>query len=81
MGVNTRFRPLPCSDVKKALKNLGFTKKNKGSGTSHEQWRKVVDNKLYKATVDCHKGEVKAMDVRSIIKQAGVSKKQFFDAM
>lgn len=76
----TRFRPLPCKDVEHALRNLGFTKDKKKS-TSHEHWRITRNDKLYKVTVDCHKGEVDARNVRSIIKQAGISKKDFFNSI
>jgi predicted RNA binding protein YcfA (HicA-like mRNA interferase family) len=76
--VFSRFRPLKYRDVKTALLNLGFTSvKQVGS---HEQWEKVIDGRKRKVTVAPHKGEVGAKDVRSIISQAGVSRKAFFDA-
>ncbi|CUS33510.1 YcfA family protein (fragment) [Candidatus Nitrospira nitrificans] len=34
---------------------------------------------MYKVTVDCHRGEVKAQDIKSIIGQAGISKEQFWN--
>ena len=76
----SRFRPLPCKDVRNILKTLGF-EPDKQKSTNHEHWRIIRDGKLFKVTVDCHKGEVKALDVRSIIKQAGVSKSTFFGAL
>ena len=65
--------------AERALKNLGFTE-DKRRGTSHRQWRKYVEGHLYKVTVDCHKGEVSAKNIRSIIKQAGVIAKEFYEA-
>ena len=78
--MNFKFAPYPCRKVEEALKNLGFTEEKKGS-TSHVHWSKIVDGRKFKATVDCHRGEVKAKDVVSIIAQAGVTKKQFLAAM
>lgn len=74
-----QFKPLPCRLIERALHNLGFSE-DKGKGTSHKQWRKIVNGHLYKVTVDCHRGEVSANNVRSIIKQAGVAMKDFYDA-
>lgn len=51
-----------------------------GQKGSHEQYEKIVDGRKYKVTVDCHGGEVKAMDVRSIISQAGLTKSEFYAA-
>lgn len=70
------YRPLKCREVRRKLKKLGFTKE-KDKGGSHEKWRAMRGGKLRKVTVDCHGGEVRAMDVASIIKQAGVSKKDW----
>jgi len=75
------FRPLKCRDVKRALTTLDF-KEQPGGGSSHSQWEKIDEyGHKHKVTVDCHKGEVRAIDVRSIISQAGVTKKQFYDAI
>ncbi len=63
----------------RALKNLGFSPDDP-NGTSHKHWRKIRDGKLFKVTLDVHKGEVKANDIRSMIKQAGVSKKEWYQA-
>lgn len=75
-----RHVPLKCRDVEKALDTLGF-KPEKQGGTSHAHWVKVVDGHMWKVTVDCHRGEVRANDVKSIVKQAGVSRRQFYDAL
>lgn len=72
------FKPLPCRIVRKILAELGFVEQPCRSGTSHEQWEKIVDGHLYKVTLDCHHGEVKAQDIKSIIGQAGITKRQFW---
>ncbi len=74
------FRPLPCRTIERTLRNLGFIEDAQKS-TSHRQWRKLMGGRLYKVTLDCHKGEVSAVNVRSIIKQTGVTKKEFFEAI
>ncbi len=81
MGGKYSYRPLKCRDVKRALTNLGFTKRPPTAGTSHESWTATIDGKFRKVTVDCHKGEVKAKDVKSIIGQADVGKRKFFDSI
>jgi predicted RNA binding protein YcfA (HicA-like mRNA interferase family) len=77
----SRYYPLTCKEVKKILKNLGFTKR-KPKGTSHEQWVKTVrKNKkdhLYKVTVDCPKAPFSQDLIKSMASQAGVSKKDFY---
>lgn len=73
------FRPIKCREVRRKLKNLGF-KKEKATGGSHEKWRAMINGVLKKVTVDCHNGEVRALDVNSIIGQAGVTKRAWRDA-
>lgn len=80
-----RFKPYPCRKVKSALKTLGFTE-DKKKGTSHRQFRRIVTDDsgkshLYKVTFDCHKGEISAINLKSMVKQSGYSKEQFFKAM
>lgn len=75
-----KFAPLPCRDVARALRNLNFTEMP-GKGTSHSQWEKIENDRKFKVTLDCHNGEVRAIDVRSIISQAGVSKSKFLEAL
>jgi predicted RNA binding protein YcfA (HicA-like mRNA interferase family) len=78
VGPFLRFVPMPCKEAKRALGNLGFTHyKTKGS---HEHWKKVVGGCMFKVTLDCHHGEVKAKDVRSMVGQAGVTRKEFLSA-
>ncbi|UVT20104.1 MAG: type II toxin-antitoxin system HicA family toxin [Nitrospira sp.] len=72
------FKPLPCRIVRAILTELGFIEKPCRSGTSHEQWEKIENGHFYKVTIDCHRGEVKASDIKSIIGQAGLTKKEFW---
>lgn len=75
------FKPLPCKKVQAALHILGFTEAKAASGTSHQKWESTRDGRRYVVTLDCHRGEVRALDVKSIIGQAGVSKKEFWRAI
>lgn len=71
--------PQPCAKVRRAVEKLGF-KKTSQEG-SHEHYEKIVDGRKYKVTVDCHRGEVSAKVVKSIVGQAGVSKLEFLKAL
>jgi len=62
------------------FKKLGFEEKKKKSGSSHRQFKKIVDGHMFKVTLDCHKGEVSAKNVRSIISQAGSTAEAFYKA-
>ena len=74
------YRPLTCKDVKTILKNLGFEVRPK-KGTSHEHWVKRCDKGFFKVTVDCPKAPFSQDLIASMSKQAGVTKKQFYDAL
>ncbi|MEN9847681.1 MAG: hypothetical protein RL368_421 [Pseudomonadota bacterium] len=71
-----KFAPPTCSQVKHALKNMGFIPE-KQNGTSHEHWTKVVNGRLYKVTVDCPKAPFGDTLVVSMANQAGISKSIF----
>ncbi len=74
---------MPCRNAERAILNLGFVekkKKGKGGGSSHRQFTKIIDKRLHKVTLDCHKGEVNAKNVRSMIAQAGVTRQAFYEA-
>lgn len=73
-----KFAPPTCSQVKMALKNMGFIPE-KQNGTSHEHWIKFVDGKLLKVTVDCPKSPFGDTLVNSMANQANVSKKLFLE--
>ena len=55
---------------------MGF-EPQKQDGTSNEHWKKIVNGKLYKVTVDCPKAPFSETLVKSMAAQAGVSKKVF----
>jgi predicted RNA binding protein YcfA (HicA-like mRNA interferase family) len=78
----SKQKRLTCKEVKKILKNLGFSPEPR-KGTSHEQWAKYKQNgALYaKVTVDCPKAPFSPMLIDSMSRQARVSKKDFFSAL
>ena len=41
------------------------------AGTSHEKWVAIREGRKRVMTVDCYRGEVRDLDVKSIIAQAG----------
>lgn len=76
-------RQLTCNDVKTILKNLGFTfRKQKGS---HEHWIKDIEIRgkkhRRKVTLDCPKAPFSKELISSMAKQAGVTKRQFHNAL
>jgi predicted RNA binding protein YcfA (HicA-like mRNA interferase family) len=71
------FPPLTCKDVKAILAYLGFVARPR-KGTSHEQWVKVENGRLYKVTVDCPKAPFSQTLIKSMAEQAGVKKKDFY---
>jgi predicted RNA binding protein YcfA (HicA-like mRNA interferase family) len=75
-----RHRPLTCTEVKTILKNLGFEPRPQ-KGTSHEQWVKDYGGKRYKVTLDCPKEPFTQDLIRSMARQAGVSKRAFYAAL
>lgn len=77
--MSSQFPPLTYKDVTNGLKKLGFEPRPQKS-TSHEQWVKVVNNTLYKVTVDRPKQPFTGDLVSSMAHQAGVSKKDFYKA-
>ena len=80
--MSSHYPPLTCEQVKTILKNLGFKKRAKeGGGTSHEQWIKNSDGRCYKVTVDCPKAPFSQFIISSMARQAGVSKKKFYDSL
>ena len=78
--MSAQYPPLDCKQVKQILQKLGFTPRPR-KGTSHEQWVKIKNDRLYKVTVDCPKQPFTAGLIQSMASQAGVSKKKFYDAL
>ena len=74
------YPQLTCKEVKQILKTLGFEPRSRTS-TSHEQWVKKENGKLFKVTVDCPKSPFSPDLISSMHKQAGVSKKEFYAAL
>lgn len=72
--------PLTCQEVKKILAALGFTARPQ-KATSHEQWIKIADGRIFKVTVDCPKAPFSQDLIGSMARQAGVTKKQFYAAL
>lgn len=70
-------------DAEKALKTLGFEKDEKSKSTSHSQWRKHFPGQnpaMRKVTLDKHNSPYCKWLLASIIKQSGVTKKEFLKA-
>jgi predicted RNA binding protein YcfA (HicA-like mRNA interferase family) len=77
--MSSKHPPLTCKEVKRGLKKLGFNP-TPVKGTSHEHWKKVVGDKLYKVTVDCPKEPFSQDLIKSMASQAGVTKNEFYKA-
>lgn len=76
----SRWRPLTCKEVKSILTNLGF--RYRDSTGSHENWVPKNPNAPFrKVTVDCPKSPFSPILIGFMHKQAGVSKKAFYDAL
>jgi predicted RNA binding protein YcfA (HicA-like mRNA interferase family) len=74
------YPPLTCKEVKQILSSLGFIPRPQ-KGTSHEQWVKTEGENRYKVTVDCPKSPFSQILISYMVKQAGVSKKEFYAAL
>jgi len=71
--------PLTCEQFKAVLSKLGFTKRDKRSGTSHEDWVATIDGVFRKVTVDCPKAPFSPDLIASMARQAGVNKKVIYE--
>lgn len=69
----TRERPVTDREFKAVLKKLGFEPRARKS-TSHEQWVKGTR----RVTVDAHHAPYHRMLLKLMLRQAGLSKRQFF---
>lgn len=78
--MSSRYPPLEYRDVVTILRNLGFAPRP-GRGTSHEQWVKDEGGRRYKVTLDRPKAPFSRDLVTFMARQAGVSKKAFYDAL
>jgi len=74
-------RPLEAREVYAILRNLGFAPR-KQNGTSHEHWVPIDPAASFrKVTVDEPKAPFGEFLVRSMARQAGVSLREFYDAL
>jgi len=72
-----KLRELTYREVTSRLKRIGFRYYRSGKG-SHELWVRDLDGKV--VPVPHHKGKsIRKGTIRAIIREAGVSVKQFFD--
>jgi predicted RNA binding protein YcfA (HicA-like mRNA interferase family) len=74
-----RYRPLTCREVKTILKNLGFEPREQRG--SHQHWVRDHRGVRHKVTVDCPKEPFTGDLLRWMIRQAGVSKDEFYAAL
>ena len=78
--MSSKHPPLTYKDVTRGLKKLGFAPRKARSGTSHEQWVKIVSGRIYKVTVDPPKQPFTGDLIKAMASQAGVSKDGFYQA-
>lgn len=78
--MSARYPPLNYRDVVTILRNLGFTPRP-GSGTSHEQWVRENPPPFRKVTVDRPKSPFTGDLVAYMARQAGITKKEFYQAL
>jgi predicted RNA binding protein YcfA (HicA-like mRNA interferase family) len=69
----SNISPLPYREVIKKLRKLGFAFR-RSTGGSHEIW---WNEGIRKTCVVPHHKEIKSGTLRSILRQAGVSEKEF----
>lgn len=73
-----RYHPLTYEEVTRALKKLGFYKRDH-NGTAHEQWVPVDPEAPFrKVTVDQTKVPFHGDLIKWMCSQAGCSKKEFY---
>ena len=72
-------RPLRAAEVRKILKALGFLARSQ-KGTSHEHWVKDA-SPFRKVTLSAHNEPFDDFIVSSMARQAGVTVREFYDAL
>jgi hypothetical protein len=78
--VSGQHPPVTCSDFKRVIGALGFVARPKKSGTTHEDWiGNKPDGTFAKVTVDCPKAPFSQDLISSMSKQAGITKKLFYE--
>jgi predicted RNA binding protein YcfA (HicA-like mRNA interferase family) len=76
--MSSHHPPLTCDQFKAVLSKLGFVRRPKKSGTSHEDWVATINGQFRKVTVDCPKAPFSPDLISSMAKQAGVTKKEIY---
>jgi hypothetical protein len=76
--MSSHYPPLTCPQVKAVLKLMGFEPRPQGA-TSHEHWIGETYGQFRKVTVDCPKAPFSKNLISSMAKQAGVTKKIFYE--
>lgn len=72
-------RPLTAREVRRILKRLGFRHRNTEGG--HEQWVKDDSPHFRKVTLSAHTEPFANRLVEYMARQAGVSVRQFYEAL
>lgn len=72
-------RPLTARDVKRIAKNLGFTHRDTEGG--HENWVRHEPPPFRKMTIDTHLAPFGHTLIMYMARQAGVTVKQFYEAL
>lgn len=72
-------RPLTAREVRRIATNLGFSHRNTEGG--HEQWVRETPPPFRKLTIASHLEPFADTLVRFMARQAGVSVKEFYEAL
>ena len=72
-------RPLTAREVRQIAKNLGFSYRSTAGG--HEQWTREWPVPFRKLTISAHNEPFANMIVRYLANQAGVTVREFYDAL
>jgi predicted RNA binding protein YcfA (HicA-like mRNA interferase family) len=78
--VSGQHPPVTAKDFKKVLVKLGF-KPRPQSGTSHENWDGIYNGQRRLVTVDAHHAPFTDKLLGYMLKQLGVSKKEFYSIL
>lgn len=73
-----RERPVTDKEFKAVLKECGFERRPQKSGTSHEQWVRSDERGFHRVTVDPPKQPYHRDLLAMMLRQAGLSKREFF---
>lgn len=78
-----KYKPLKYREVITIMRNLGFNPPVQSTGGSHETWTLKKEGAYYAVTVFFHGSNLEFKDgtLRSIIRQSGFSKEEFYDAL